>query len=130
MGHRRRRGAVVAEHDIGVEHGQQRAEVAVAQRGEEGIDDLPLPGEIGLPGGAVPWTRLRARLASWRAAAGERSRMAAISSNGTAKMSCRTKASRSAGARMSSTTISAGPTESASRAWAPGRWPPPSAARP
>ena len=38
----------------------------------------------------------------------------------TAKMSCRTKASRSAGARVSSTTISAGPTESASRAWASG----------
>jgi hypothetical protein len=46
--------------------------------------------------------------------------MGAISSKGTAKMSCRTKARRSAGARVSSTTISAGPTESASRTAASG----------
>ena len=66
-------------------------------------------------GGVAPWTRRRARLASWRVATGERSRMGAMSSKGTAKMSCRTKARRSAGARVSSTTISAGPIESASR---------------
>lgn len=39
--------------------------------------------------------------------------MAAICSNGTANMSCRTNASRSAGVRVSSTTSSATPTESA-----------------
>ena len=40
--------------------------------------------------------------------------MAAISPNGTANMSCSTKASRSAGASVSSTTSMACPTESAS----------------
>ena len=63
-----------------------------------------------------PCTRRRARLASWRVASGERSTMGAISSNGTANMSCNTNASRSAGARVSSTTSSARPTESASTA--------------
>ena len=43
-------------------------------------------------------TRRRARLASWRVASGERSTIGAISSNGTANMSCSTNASRSAGA--------------------------------
>ena len=63
-----------------------------------------------------PWIRRRARLASWRAASGERSTIGAISSNGTAKMSWRTNARRSAGARVSSTTRRATPTESARRA--------------
>ncbi len=58
----------------------------------------------------------RARLASWRVASGERSTIAAISSNGTANMSCSTNASRSAGLSVSSTTCSAIPTESASNA--------------
>ena len=56
---------------------------------------------------AAPCTRRRARLASWRAASGERPTIGAISSNGTANMSCSTKASRSAGASVSSTTSSA-----------------------
>ena len=51
--------------------------------------------------------------------------MGAISSNGTANMSCSTKASRSAGARVSRTTSSASPTESASTASCSGS--PPSA---
>jgi hypothetical protein len=42
--------------------------------------------------------------------------MAAISSNGTAKVSCSTNASRSAGASLSRTTSSASPTASASSA--------------
>ena len=63
-----------------------------------------------------PRTRRRARLASCRAASGERSTIGAISSNGTANMSCSTNASRSAGVSVSSTTSSASPTESASSA--------------
>jgi AhpD family alkylhydroperoxidase len=55
---------------------------------------------------------LAAPLACRRAASGERSVIAAISSKGTANMSCRTKATRSAGASVSSTS-SASPTESA-----------------
>ena len=62
----------------------------------------------------------------WRAggsppASGRRS--AAMSSKGTANMSCSTKASRSAGASVSSTTSSASPTESASSASCSGSMP-------
>ena len=60
--------------------------------------------------------RRRARLASCRAATGVRSIIGAISSNVTPNMSCSTNASRSAGARVSSTTNRASPTEVASRA--------------
>ncbi len=66
--------------------------------------------------GAPPFTRRRARLASCLVAAGDFSIIGAISSKGTANMSCSTKASRSAGASVSSTTSRASPTESASRA--------------
>ena len=62
---------------------------------------------------ATPRTRRRARLASWRAAARGRPTTAAMSSKGTAKMSCRTKARRSAGASLCAMTSSAGPIESA-----------------
>src|SRR5260221_10117747 len=70
--------------------------------------------------GAAPRTMRRARLASWRAASGERSRISAISENGTANMSCRTNASRSTGVSVSRTTSSAMPTESASTACSSG----------
>jgi hypothetical protein len=62
-------------------------------------------GPLPVPGGA--------RLASCRAAVGERPTMGAISSKGTSNMSCSTKATRSAGASLSSTTSSARPTASA-----------------
>ena len=55
-------------------------------------------------GGAAPCTLRRARLASILVASGDRSRIGAISSNGTANMSCSTNARRSAGRRESSTT--------------------------
>jgi hypothetical protein len=55
--------------------------------------------------------RRRARLASWRAASGERSTIGAISSKDTANMSCSTNAMRSGGDSVSSTTRSARPTE-------------------
>ena len=58
-----------------------------------------------LPAVPAPRTRRRARLASWRAAVGERPTMGAISSNGRSNMSCSTNARRSAGARRSSTVI-------------------------
>jgi predicted enzyme related to lactoylglutathione lyase len=72
-------------------------------------------GRIGSPGPAC-WIRRRARLASCRVAVGESSTIGAISSNGTANMSCSTNASRSAGVSVSSTTSKARPTESASTA--------------
>src|SRR5262249_6489372 len=53
---------------------------------------------------SAPWIRRRARLASCRVAAGERSTIGAISSKGMANMSCRTNASRSAGVSVSRTT--------------------------
>ena len=67
------RGAVGTEDGVGVEQGHERFEVPVAGGGQESLDYLllaaPVPGCIS----SVPWTRRRARLASWRAAAGERS---------------------------------------------------------
>ena len=89
--------AVGADHHVGVEHGHQRVEVTVAGGGEEGVDRVALPAEVGVGRPAPPCTRRRARLASWRAAVGERPTIGAISSNGMANMSCSTKASRSAG---------------------------------
>src|SRR5712691_10274953 len=50
-GHRRRTadrlGTVRAHYDLWVEGLQQRLEVAVAGGGEEGLDDCPLPGQVG-----------------------------------------------------------------------------------
>ena len=89
-------------------------EIPAAGRGEERVDDLALTYEVDLGHRAVPCTRRRARLASWRVASGDRPTMSAISSNGTANTSCSTNATRSAGASRSSTTSSAAPTESAS----------------
>ena len=63
----------------------------------------------------APCTRLRARLASCRVATADRPTMAPMSSNDSAKRSCSTKATRSAGLSVSSTTIMAEPTASASR---------------
>ena len=35
-------------HDVGVEHGQERVEVAVARGGQEGVDDLALALDVGV----------------------------------------------------------------------------------
>jgi len=43
-------GAFVAEHDLRVQHGDQRVEVTVPQRGQERVDDPPLPGQVDLAG--------------------------------------------------------------------------------
>ena len=79
----------------------------------------------GSASGSVPWIRRRPRLASWRAAAGDRPVMEAISPNGRPNVSCSTNATRSAGGSVSSTTSSASPTELASIASCSG---PPTAA--
>ena len=108
-----------ADH-VWVEHREKRVEVTAARGGKEGVDDFSLAGEIGVGnrGRSVPppapCTRRRARLASCRAAVGVRPTIGAISSKGTANMSCSTNASRSAGASVSRTTSRARPTESAS----------------
>lgn len=91
-------------------------EVAVARGGQERVNRLALLREVAIKLGAAPRTRRRARLASWRVAVGVRSTIGAISSNGTANMSCSTKASRSAGDSVCKTTSRASPTESASSA--------------
>ena len=67
-------------------------------------------------GTGAPRTRRRARLASCLVAVGVRPTIGATSSNGTAKTSCSTKATRSAGVRESRTTSSASPTASPNRA--------------
>ena len=109
--------AVGAQHDVGVEHGdaaRSKSPSRAAARNASTTSRWAARSASGA--GVAPCTRRRARLASWRAASGERSTIGAISSNGTANMSCRTNASRSAGVSVSSTTSSARPTESASSA--------------
>jgi hypothetical protein len=87
-----------------------------ARGGQEGADDLPPPGGLGL-GDRVGLLDPAAGLAGqWRAATGERSTIGTISPKGMANMSCSTKASRSAGVSVSSTTSRARPIESASTA--------------
>jgi hypothetical protein len=68
-------------------------------------------------------TRALAEAASCRHAAGVRPTIWAISRNGTAKMSCRTNATRSAGVIASSTTSNAVLTESSSVTWSSGSGP-------
>lgn len=65
--------------------------------------------------GVAPRARRRARLASCRVADEVRSTIGAMSSKGTANMSCSTNAIRSAGSSVSRTTSRARPTESAWR---------------
>jgi hypothetical protein len=88
-------------------------EVALACGREEGLDDVALGLEVGVGNCFLalnPPPRTAGRL---RAASGVRSMIGAISSKGTANMSCSTNASRSAGDSVSSTTSRASPTESA-----------------
>ena len=53
--------AVCSEHDVRVEHRQQRGEVTAARGGEEGVDDFSLAGEIGVGNrGRSPYPAARA----------------------------------------------------------------------
>ena len=87
-------------------------EIAGPRCGNEGVNHLPLHGQIGIGLRRLGPHRRRARLASCRAV-GVRSTMTAISSKPTPKTSWSTNASRSGGDSVSSTTSSAMPTESA-----------------
>ena len=110
------RHGVGPQDHVGIEQSKQRSEVPFACGGEERGDHLALEWLTEHSGRQGPTAPVRrARLASWRAATGVRPTIGAISSNETANMSCNTKASRSAGARVSSTTNRARPTESASK---------------
>ena len=114
------------DHDVGVEHGEQGLEVAVARGGQEGVDHFALALEVGVGDGLLALDAPAGAAGQLAGRLGERSTIGAISSKGTAKMSCRTKASRSAGVNVSSTTSRATPTESArsascSGSAAPGR---------
>src|SRR5262249_59516983 len=51
---RGRGSAVGPENDVRVEYRDQRVEVAGARRGQEGIDNLSLAGEIGVGGRRSP----------------------------------------------------------------------------
>jgi hypothetical protein len=112
------RTEVGSQHRVRVEYGDQSVEVPVSPGCGEGLDDLALSLRIGVGDGVLgsARTRRRVRLASWRAASGERSTIRAISSKGTANMSCSTNASRSAGLSVSSTTSRATPAEPANSA--------------
>ena len=80
--------AVGAQHDVGVEHGDEGVEVAVAGGGEERVDDRALAGRVGVaarrrrpgPGGGPGW-----RAGGWRRASGPRS----ARSRRTARRTCR-----------------------------------------
>ncbi len=96
--------AVGAEHDFGVEDGDQRLQVAFPRGGEVGVDDRSLAGQVGVR--CRPLHAAAGAAGDWRVACGERSTIAAISSNGTASMSRSTHASRSAGLSVSTTTWS------------------------
>ena len=102
--------AVRAQHDVRVQH-RDAAPRSRRRARRPGRRRRPRAGGGRSASGTAcsPWTRRRARLASWRAASGERSTIGAISSNGTANMSCSTKASRSAGVSVSRTTSRARP---------------------
>ena len=113
---RRPRAEVGSEHDIGVEHGDQSIEVPSRAAARKASTTSRCASRSASGTVCSAWTRRRARLASWRAASGERSMIEAISSKGTANMSCSTNANRSAGLSVSRTTSKARPTESASRA--------------
>ncbi len=43
---------VGSEHDLGVEHGEQRGEVTAARGSEEGVDQLSLAGDVGAASGS------------------------------------------------------------------------------
>ena len=83
----RRDDGVRPQDDVGVQHGEQPGEVASARGGQEGRTTARRRAASAGPAvpGSRPGTRRRARLASWRAAAGLRSSTTATSSNGTAK---------------------------------------------
>ena len=97
--------AVGVEHDVRIEHGDERLEVTLAGGGEERVDDLALPADVdvgldrGVGHAAASATR---QLARRRRLAVENG---AISSNGTLNMSWSTYATRSAGLSVSSTTM-------------------------
>ena len=86
--------AVDAQHHVGVEHREQRLEVARPRGRQEGVDHLALARRSASGAGAAPRTRRRARLASCRAAAGSGPRSAR--SRRTAPRTCRAARTRAA----------------------------------
>ncbi len=113
---RRRRSGRRARRRAGRRRGRARPRAPGSRRcaRRRGRRRRARPGARGRPRGrcSTRRTRERARLASWRVAAGLRSTIGAISSNGIPNTSCSTKATRSAGGSVSSTTSSASPTAS------------------
>ena len=79
------RGAEVgAQHDVGVEHGDAAPRSRRRAAAARNASTTSRCASRSASGDACsPWTRRRARLASWRAASGERSTIGAISSKGT-----------------------------------------------
>ncbi len=71
-----------SEDDVGVQHGDERVEVAVACGGKEGVDEVSLVGWIGVRFRRRATYAAAGELASWRAVSGERSTIVAISLNG------------------------------------------------
>ena len=103
-------GATVgAQHDVGIEHRNERVEVALVamprrtRRQPRAAARCRYRAQLRHPARAdAPGSRVR------RVAVGVRPTIGAISSNGTANMSCSTNASRSAGGSISSTTRTRG----------------------
>ena len=59
-------------HDVGIEHREQRVEVAVARGGEKRVDHLALPRDVGVWGGVASRTHAAARAARELARRGRR----------------------------------------------------------
>jgi hypothetical protein len=76
---------VASEHDVGVEHGDERIEITIPGGGEEGFDDLALGGQVGVwDGGAADAAAGAADQLTRRL--GERSTIGALR---TARRTCR-----------------------------------------
>ncbi len=97
-------GAAVGDvDDIVGEHRRQPGDVALEDRRQERIGQLPDLVGGGVRRGRPSRTLSRARRAIWRVAASLRSTATAISANGTANTSWRRKTARSVGSSVSST---------------------------
>jgi hypothetical protein len=80
-------------HDVRIKRGDQSVEVSIPRSGEEGRTTRCSAARSARGRASAPRMRPSPRLPSWRAASGERSRIAPISSNPTENMSWRTTTS-------------------------------------
>src|SRR2546429_9270264 len=115
---------VGSQHDVWIEHCQQRVEVTAARGSEEGVDHFSLASEIGVGnrGRSLYTAACAARELPGSGLRAPHDGSDLVEGHG--EGACSTNASRSAGFKVSRTTRSARPTESARSASCPGSIPP------